>query len=250
MFNSWSPRRLAEEEPKPPYILLNPIFDSLVQLIAPRPSEPLLPGPTPPYPRFKCAIAIQITMISAVCVTLASSSDNPLCQIDPQHYLKVYLCIEVLCVLQNLASCLAWLHTRKVTPALQFTAYALDLVFTNYQTYGCFLILFLDHSCSDNYSLSYLVMLALMVLASPKVSVYFIVMTLALAFSPCLIILVISSLRTNPRLLSNLFGNLELNQRRSRRLSDDIIVDLKVKEVCYRQVLFEERDCPICIFEF
>ena len=63
----------------------------------------------------------------------------------------------------------------------------MDGLLTSYYSYGLYLLLFKDHACNEQWTLNYINMVILLVVVSPKVAVYLVVLSAMIMFAPCLI---------------------------------------------------------------
>lgn len=75
----------------------------------------------------------------------------------------------------------------------------MDCILTAYYAYGLYLLLFTDHKCSEQWTLNYINMVILLVMVSPKVAVYLVVLSALVMFAPCLIFFLLSYFRNPDR---------------------------------------------------
>ena len=156
-----------------------------------------------------------------------------ICNLYPESFLQVYLFLEVLCFLSNLFNLafLNWgfhLEATSYSGFFHLISYLLDLLQTTYLTYGCFLLLFQSFTeYSEPATLAYMNMIFVIVLHSPKISVFFLVSALMLLFLPCLLYMLLSHNSILHELA--IFGNYPQLEKNA-----NVVLDLKLSEKTFK----------------
>jgi hypothetical protein len=146
--------------------------------------------------KFKTVVLYE--SLAVVYLTLCSvwSEKTVNCDINPTTYIGVYIILEIMCIIQNVAT--MYLLKRRRTELVKHTqifSYILDGIMTAYYAFGLYLLLFKPHSCNDQASLNYINMVVLLIIVSPKVAVYLVISVSVLMFCPCLMLLLIQYFR-------------------------------------------------------
>ena len=251
-----------------PHLIYNPLFDPLIRVfqrksesnsIGALTEELLLQNPNQALSqaaiRFRVSIVLQLLFFTYIASSLliCQPSSNESAYWTAEHYLQLYMALEFICLVQNSYS-LRVLKSEQLKPKItRVSPYVLDIALTAFQCFGCFLVFFYNQETSS-YTFNQINMTAIVLLAFPKVSVCLIVLTITMLLSPCLIAMAADRLRNpQPDPFSFFDGNSSFDglfEHNGRKISEDIIIDLKLNSMSYNSNYFDAKDCPICINEF
>jgi len=157
--------------------------------------------------KFKTVVLYESLTVIYLSLCSGWSEKTTSCEINPSTYIGVYILLELMCIVQNVATIYLLKKRRDdLVKHTQVFSYILDGVMTTYYAFGLYLLLFKPHNCSDQATLNYVNMVVLLIIVSPKVAVYLVISVSVLMFCPCLMLLLIQYFRDPESFIH--YGNL------------------------------------------